>query len=615
MSDSNESLFCISHLMNQSGVDSSSNVRLNNDSSGTDGSSGNYATRNNTNGGNDSTQVHQTEHNNGYGGALERLQIDYISNVSGQEKLIITNGMGNDTSGQNNVYRYDLGGKWDQTEVVTKVENISSGSGVWQDGTNLTVLSPDVGIPALGTNVQDNTLFVEKDTAYRYWFDANPLVDDNFSSSSGWNQVTNTASGVVDGQLIGLTNSSGTNGAGAWKDYGLVSDTKFVLRCKFQIVTQSGGSGNASTLYFGISDTNGITSPHSNRDGFGIAITNYASSGMLWLYPNGTTWDNADTDLSLTPTQTTYYLEIARTSATSVTFKLFSDEYSTVVKTHTQTIASTLNGLRYIMFQEWRNSSGNTTKVAVDDLQIWNGVATASGGGEWKFQFSLADLKAYWKMGEIGGNLVNHATSIGSKSAMSADLVSSGTVNRGRTGHVAGVDCIGFPTYDADGNKVTANNSASDYGFMNKAGAKFTACWWARNYSYNNVVDLWGLGGNGNAPDINFRQRGQSGFTVWFSGTEYTGFSTPVSSNGWYFYMLSWDEDGVSNNAQVQINGTKQTATVTTTNTSNANSPLIIGDVSGNEPQMDIQEFSLWNRILTDTEIAHIYNAGVGRQL
>jgi hypothetical protein len=100
---------------------------------------------------------------------------------------------------------------------------------------------------------------------------------------------------------------------------------------------------------------------------------------MLWLYPNGTTWDNADTDLSLTPTATTYYLEIARTSATSVTFTLYSDSaFSTVVKTHTQTIASTLNGLRYIMFQEWRNSSSNTTKVAVDDLQIFNGVGTVN---------------------------------------------------------------------------------------------------------------------------------------------------------------------------------------------------------------------------------------------
>jgi hypothetical protein len=236
------------------------------------------------------------------------------------------------------------------------------------------------------TNAQVGSRFEETDTRKMYNFTDLPTIEDDFSSSSGWTQVTNTASGVSGGELIGLTNSSGTNGAGVWKDYGLVSDEKFILRCKFQIVTQSGGAGNASTLYFGISDTNAATSPHSNRDGFGIAITNYAGSGMLWLYPDGTTWDNADTDMSLTPTETTYYLEIARTSATSVTFKLFSDEYSTVVKTHTQTIASTLNGLRYIMFQEWRNGSSNTTKVAVDDLKIYNNVSSAS--------------ELYWK--EIG---------------------------------------------------------------------------------------------------------------------------------------------------------------------------------------------------------------------
>ena len=217
MSDSNESLFCISHLMNQSGVASSSNVRLNNDSSGTDGSSGNYATRNNINGGNDSTQVHQTEHNNGYGGALERLQIDYISNVSGQEKLIITNGMGNDTSGQNNVYRYDLGGKWDQTEVVTKVENVSSGSGVWQDGTNLTVLSPDVGISALDTNLQDNTLFVEKDTAYRYWFTSGA-----FSSLSGLTAYYNfeQTTGTMTNQASAVGSTDQITADGTFESFG-----------------------------------------------------------------------------------------------------------------------------------------------------------------------------------------------------------------------------------------------------------------------------------------------------------------------------------------------------------------------------------------------------------
>ena len=206
---------------------------------------------------------------------------------------------------------------------------------------------------------------------------------DNFSSSTGWTSVINTNSGVVGGKLIGLMNSSGSNGDGVWKDYGLIfDDNKFVLRCKFQIVTQSGQAGNASSLYFGLSDTNGATSPNGNRDGFAIVVTNYAVSGMLWNYPDGTTWDNADTDLSLAPTQTTYYLEFKRTSATSVTFTLYSDSgFSTVVRTHTQSISSSLNGLRYLMMQGWRNGSSNTTKVEVSNLQLYNGVSSIDDAG------------------------------------------------------------------------------------------------------------------------------------------------------------------------------------------------------------------------------------------
>ena len=261
MSDSNESLFCISHLMNQSGVASSSNVRLNNDSSGTDGSSGNYATRSNTNGGNDSTQVHQTEHNNAYGGALERLQIDYISNVSGQEKLIITNGMGNDTSGQNNVYRYDLGGKWDQTEVVTKVENVSSGSGVWQDGTNLTVLSPDVGIPALGTNLQDNTLFIDKVNANRYWFSAdNSGFPTNSSNYPDGNNGTNASR--IDIPTTGLT--SLTNGSVAFWVYPLEAATD---AADFVILSGSDSSAASTEMIFGFIGSTSKVGIHARSGG------------------------------------------------------------------------------------------------------------------------------------------------------------------------------------------------------------------------------------------------------------------------------------------------------------------------------------------------------------
>ena len=211
-----------------------------------------------------------------------------------------------------------------------------------------------------------------------------PTLEDNFPSMSGWVEVVTGGNFQVTGnKLVGETQSGngGTNGGGIYKDYGLgtFDNSKFVLRCKYQILTQSGGSGNACSLYFGISSTKGdgsASSPNANRDGFAITVTNYAASGMLWNYPNDTTWDNSDTDLSLTPTVADYYLEIARTSPTSVTFTLYSDEYDTVVRTHTQAITADLKDLRYLMFQEWRNSSSNTTKVAVSELKLYNKVSS-----------------------------------------------------------------------------------------------------------------------------------------------------------------------------------------------------------------------------------------------
>ena len=354
-----------------------------------------YAHRRSANGGSEVTPINQANTDyNVFAGFGDFFIVNYICSVVGEEKLSIEFVGSTYTAGAGTAPdRAEFVAKFvpSPDSTITRIDYNNTESGSYDTNTNLSVLGSDI-TPASAIPFPENVELGSRaeitDTRKMYNLTDNPTIEDAFTSSTGWTQVTNTASGVSGGELIGLTNSSGTNGAGAWKDYGLVSDTKFVLRCKFQIVTQSGGSGNASTLYFGLSDTNGATSPHSARDGFGIAITNYAASGMLWTYPNNATWDNADTDLSLTPTQTTYYLEIARTSATSVTFKLFSDEYSTVVKTHTQTIASTLNGLRYLMFQEWRNGSGNTTKVAVDDLKIYNDTS------------SVSSFTPYWK--EIG---------------------------------------------------------------------------------------------------------------------------------------------------------------------------------------------------------------------
>jgi hypothetical protein len=208
----------------------------------------------------------------------------------------------------------------------------------------------------------------------------------DLSSGVGWTQVINTQYDVTNEELVGQVKNTSTNGEGIWKDSGIsFSDTEFIFRCKYQIVTHSGNSGNAHTFYFGISDTTGATYPNGARDGFAISMTNYSVSGMLFNFPSNATWDQEDVDFSqisggqLTPSATTYYLEIIRLSSTSVKFTLYSDSgFSTVVRTHTATIPSTLNGLKYILMQGWRNGSNNTTKVAVSNMQVWNGISSFS---------------------------------------------------------------------------------------------------------------------------------------------------------------------------------------------------------------------------------------------
>jgi hypothetical protein len=558
-------------------------------------------------------------------GALDRFEVIYGVNLTGEEKLQIHHCVTQGGSGSGTAPDRSLAvSKAVITDQYTRVDCFNDAAGSFDTGSNITVLgsgmTPAAAIPALD-DVQDGSVFVDKVNAYRYWFSETlaPTFEDDFSSDdwtdTGSNIGVNTSTNVLD--FNGVTD--GSNSASVYDlGAGNVSDTAWVCRFKYTLTSWTNPSGATNYIFIGLSDLPQTTASSASQDFIGFQTTRNLNGsigrelldtdGALVLGASGVAMDN--------PSIGTQWIEIVRTSATQATIKVFSDStYSTQVgNTVTATVASGTSGLRYIKVMNRDNvSNGGTLIGSIDDVEFYNGVTTVTPA-TWTMQLSLADLKAYWKMGEIGGNLVNHATSIGSTASMSADLVSSGTVNRGTAGHVSGVDSIGFPTYDADGNKVTANNSASDYGFMNKAAAKFTLCFWAKNESYNSTVDLWGFGGNGSGTDIMFRNK-SSGFTIWLSGTEYTSFTHNVGDNNWHFYMLSWDEDGGSDNVQFQLDGTKQTATVTTSNTSDASNPLIIGDVSGNEPEMDIQEFSLWNRILSDVEIAHIYNAGAGRQL
>lgn len=238
-----------------------------------------------------------------------------------------------------------------------------------------------------------------------------------------------------------------------------------------------------------------------------------------------------------------------------------------------------------------------------------------------KADISLDELKAYYTFGDSGDQL-NTATAVGSTDAIADSTITlSGNTTSGETGHVSGVDAIGFPTYDQNGNYATSSNSASDYDFMvtDSSTTIWTACFWARITGFTapsyQTADIWGFTGNGASNDIQFRYLNNDRFTIWFAGNEVTSFTQTVSRGGWHFYVVSWDEPNGVVSFTVD-NGTTQTDSgKTTSNTSSPDAPLRFGDVSGNEFEGQIQLFILYNRILTTAEISKLWNSGNGAVL
>ena len=195
----------------------------------------------------------------------------------------------------------------------------------------------------------------------------------DLSTSTGWTTTGSNCSVDTTGEY--LEGSSSTNDDRATKALGItLSDTKFVIRQKMELVTVT-SSGNYGQLYFGYTDKDNSTTVLGNRDGIGITIR--TTPDMLQSHADGQAWQTTAT-LSTTPaSSTTYYLELIRNSSTSITLNLYSDsDYSTLVETKTNTIASTIVGLNHITIGGWDNSSGGVITVRFSNIEIYNGVTS-----------------------------------------------------------------------------------------------------------------------------------------------------------------------------------------------------------------------------------------------
>ena len=194
----------------------------------------------------------------------------------------------------------------------------------------------------------------------------------DLSTNSGWTFTGSNMS--VDTTNEYLQGSSSTNDDRGTKSLGItLSDTKFVVRQKMVLTdVTTGGNGQ---LYFGYTDKDNSTTVLGNRDGIGITIRTGAD--FLHSYALNQAWQSAET-LTTTPTETTYYLEIIRSSPTEMTMKLFDNEnYSgTATETVTNTISSSINGLDHITIGGWDNGATGNITGRFSDIKIYNGVSS-----------------------------------------------------------------------------------------------------------------------------------------------------------------------------------------------------------------------------------------------
>ena len=177
-------------------------------------SSSSYSSRQQENGGTDGTRTSANTVFYDMGGDdADKFSITYIFGISSAEKLAIGFGINSGPSaGSSGIpERGEFVWKWENTSsTIDRIDN-QSGEGTYDTDSNLTALGSDItpasAVPAI-SNVQDNSLFVEKDTAIRYWFTAGGEAPTTTSHFEGHGQQPVDVSDTIDIPTTGLSNLS-----------------------------------------------------------------------------------------------------------------------------------------------------------------------------------------------------------------------------------------------------------------------------------------------------------------------------------------------------------------------------------------------------------------------
>ena len=499
----------------------------------------------------------------------------------------------------------------------------SGDSNTWSGTVSEVALSKTLDKP---TNVQNNSILVEKDTAKRYWFSAGTAIsfEDDYTSNSGWTQTGSKVT-VDSGKSDWVdANAAATNDSlqQVIKSLGItLSDTAWTA--DFTYINNGGTVGGYPFVF------QSGTGNYDSASNDAITMSEDNPNKIKINTKNGGTYVAGSSTIAVS-SGTTYYIRIQRTSATDIKLSAFTDSARTTHTSGSPVTASNagianITGLTYVQHQNQTTGGGGTSNFEITDLKIYNNSTSAPTTATWIGNFDLTGLKAYYKFDESSGNIINQATSVGSSDSLgsNADMTISGATysQTGKIGNAL--------SFDGSNDYGTLGSSLSQWNLFHGTGDWSINFWInydefvAEDRFFSNMDSTetrginFAVGWSGN-PDgqIGLSIKSDNGFMTNNGGIN---FPSEVSGTGtWVMITLVADYSDTTNTYTVYLNGVAGSSVARAVAGSTGDSEYSLklacrGNTQDRFFDGLFDEMTIWSRVLTADEITSLYNANIGK--
>ena len=276
------------------------------------------------------------------------------------------------------------------------------------------------------------------------------------------------------------------------------------------------------------------------------------------------------------------------------------------------TTTNASQNVRYLYIKQFTQNSSNTWDFSLDNIKLYNGQTSATGSVTKTVDFTQGDaqlvsslsnkagLKAHYSMDAISGAPSGIAPDDGGNANSYSNVRVDTTNKKAGTG-----------SYDfADGGVV--GNANQSYGISGTA--SWTISCWIRPHAVGSNEALFRKQHTNGTSDFEFGVNSSNIF-CWIEGNSTNMVSSPAN-NTWYHLVVrrvSGDKD------YFYVNGSEVSST-STQNSIDDNSGFrwYLGrrKESGNETfNGNMDEWGIWNRALTTSEITALYNSGDGAKI